>query len=259
MNLFLKFRIIGRCINEVKNWHVPILYYLNIKHGKNLIELKNGLRCYLRDKGDAIAFFENFFLDVNSPSNEFIINMKDVVIDVGAHVGYFTLNASEKAKKGKIFAFEPNSESFNMLQENIEINKIKNAIVVNAGVLDRSGKAELFLSDDYSIGNSMFLEKSDKKEIVNVMSLEEIVKTYHIDKIDFLKLDCEGAEFDIILKLTDELLKKITRISAEIHQSLENHSIKELEEFLSSKGYVVKSIKLLDSNQNLHMLYAIRK
>ena len=253
-----KLKILVRCFKEIENWHAPVLQYFNVIKKKKIIKFKNGLKCYLRDRGDAIAFFENFFLDVNFPSKKFDINESDTVIDIGAHIGFFTIIAAVKAKRGKILAFEPNNKSFELLRENIKLNKFENTIITNSGVLDITGKAELFLSDDYSIGNSMFLEKSDKKEIVEVVTLSDIINAHQIKKINLLKLDCEGAEFKIILNLNDDIIKKIEKITVEVHPKMANRSINELKEFLNKKGFLVQK-RDLGGKEDLHMLYAVNQ
>ena len=117
-DLSRKISIIFKLKKEIKNWKSPILYYLKLKNEENIIEFKNGLKCIIRNKSDAIAFLEVFFLNTNDWIDEFKIKEKDIVIDIGAHVGYFSIHSSINAKNGKIFAFEPYDKSFEILMKN---------------------------------------------------------------------------------------------------------------------------------------------
>ena len=104
----------------------------------------------------------------------------------------------------------------------------------------------------------MVQEKSDKKEIVEVVTLSDIINAHQIKKINLLKLDCEGAEFKIILNLNDDIIKKIEKITVEVHPKMANRSINELKEFLNKKGFLVQK-RDLDSKEGLHMLYAVNQ
>lgn len=92
---------------------------------------------------------------------------------------------------------------------------------------------------------------------MDAFSLRDFVSDNNIEKIDFLKIDCEGAEFEIFLNLEKELLKKINRISAEIHEYDNINSINDLKEFFEKNKFKVKISKILEeSTMKLSMLYA---
>jgi len=225
-------------------------------------EFQDGIKCVIRDKSDAIAFFEIFFLDSYNFLKGFSINKNDVVIDIGAHIGYFTVFASKQAVQGKIYSFEPSSNSFKILKKNISINNLKNVFAENLGVLKNSGHATLFVNENYAITNSIF--KNDKpefsKEDISIISIPDIVKKYQINKIDFLKLDCEGSEYEIILNLPKDVLKKIVKISVEVHSNIENYQFNDLYDFLKANNFEVQKINFAGkSEHNLNLLFAKNK
>jgi len=252
-----KFKIFLKLIKEVKNWYVPLLYYTKVQKGKKIIKFKNGTKCIIRDKSDSIAFFENFFLKTNIPTKEFEINDNDVIIDVGAHIGCFTIEAAKKATKGKIIALEPSKKSYNILKENIKINNFQNIITENLGIWKKTDKISLYLNENNSIVNNIF-KKTSQIEEIDVISLSSCLKKYNIEKIDFLKMDCEGAEFEIILGLTDETLKKIKKISMEVHGMREEYVVEDLVKFLQQHNFTVK-MKSTSKDEKLSMLYAENK
>lgn len=123
----------------------------------------------------------------------------DMALDVGAHIGYFTLIlARAVGSSGKVFAFEPESKNFSMLQKNIEANKFKNVILENFALSSVSGKANLFLDKD-NLGNMSFSASNIPNESLNgkieveSKTLDDYTKK--IDgKINFIKMDVQGAE-----------------------------------------------------------------
>lgn len=258
-NFFIKLDIIIRTILEIDNWHVPILHYFDMRDNEDIVRFRDGTRCIIRNKSDTIAFFENFFLNTNTSPKNFAIKKNDVIIDIGAHIGFFTIYAAKHASKGFVYSFEPSSKSFNLLQKNIKLNKLDNVIIENVGVLKKSGSATLYVDEENSIGNSIFGNKANKKEIVTTVSLHDIFKKFQIERVDLLKMDCEGAEYEIILSLSQDILKKIVRISSEIHK-VENYKVEDLSKYLTENNFEVEYRYLIsDSVNNMPMLYATNK
>jgi FkbM family methyltransferase len=257
-NLIKKISIIFKLKKEIKNWKIPILHYFGLRKKEDIVEFKNGVRCIIRNKSDSIAFLEVFFLNTNDWIEEFKIKEKDIVVDIGAHVGYFSIYSSINAKNGKIFAFEPYSKSFEVLKKNLEINQITNVIPQNLGVTKESGTSTLYFKKNYAIGNSIYKNTdSDSNIEIKTISLQDIIKNNSLQRINILKLDCEGAEYQILLNLDHQTLEKIDKIVSEIHPRIENFKIKDVKEFLTIKGFDVRIIHPLNNiSEGLVMLYA---
>ena len=236
-----KLLLIIKCIKKIKNWHIPILLYLGIIHSSKTVILKNNTKCIIRNKSDAIAFLENFILEANTSHKMFKILEYDTVVDIGAHVGYFTLYATKKAKKGKIISYEPSKKSFEILEKNIEMNKFSNIKLENLAVSKIHGKALLHTSDIDEISNSLYdLNKNCEVEEVETTTLNDIFLKHKLEKIDFLKMDCEGAEYEIIMNASSLILDKIQKISAEIHEEMVPYSKEVIIEKLKNHGFNVK-------------------
>lgn len=136
------------------------------------------------------------------------IKQGDVVLDIGAHIGYYTLIfAKLVGKKGRVYAFEPDPTNFALLKQNVEINGYKNVILVQKAVSNKNGKLELFLGEvntaDHRIYNSHDARKFIKIESIK---LDDYFKDYK-GKISFVKIDIQGAEKVAVLGMS-ELLKK---------------------------------------------------
>jgi FkbM family methyltransferase len=119
------------------------------------------------------------------------------VVDIGAHIGSYTLLASRQVGvSGKVYAFEPNPTNFNLLLRNIKLNHINNVVAVNKAVSNTNDSHRLFIDRKFSGSHSLAvnnLETKDKAEsiIVETMTLD----SYFDDtRIDLIKIDAQGAE-----------------------------------------------------------------
>jgi len=252
LNILRKIFLIPKCISKIKNWQVAVLYYLGNKNEEKEIMLKDGTKCLIRNKSDAIAFFENFILEVNNLEDKFEIKKNDVVIDIGAHVGYFTLYAAKRAQTGMVISFEPTKESFSVLKNNVKINNFQNILINNLAVARISESRTFFVDKKYGISNTFYESNAGlEKEIVQTTTLDEIYDKYNLENIDFLKMDCEGAEFEIILNTSTEILKKIKKISMEIHEDMVPHKVEELIVKLSKNGF---TINIKNSTNGIKMI-----
>jgi FkbM family methyltransferase len=252
LNILRKILLIPKCISKINNWQVAVLYYLGNKNEEKEIVLKDGTKCLIRNKSDAIAFFENFILEVNNLEDKFEIEKNDVVIDIGAHVGYFTLYAAKRAQTGMVISFEPTKESFLVLKNNVKINNFQNIFINNLAVANISESRTFFVDKKYGISNTFYESNTGlEKEIVQTTTLDEIYGKYNLENIDFLKMDCEGAEFEIILNTSTEILKKIKKISMEIHEDMVPHKVEELIAKLSKNGF---TINIKNSTNGIKMI-----
>ena len=134
--------------------------------------------------------------------------------------------AARKAIKGRVIAFEPVKDNYDMLMANLELNDINNAFAENIAIANDNGTRTFHLSSfeaNNSVGyvtggHSLYSSKDHDQQIeVQTATLESVVKKYNIDKIDYLKLDTEGAEFEILLSTPMEIIKKIQQIVMELH------------------------------------------
>nr|AKQ02272.1 FkbM family methyltransferase [uncultured Microgenomates bacterium Rifle_16ft_4_minimus_37633] len=130
------------------------------------------------------------------------------VIDIGAGLGDFSILASKKAEK--VLAFECDKKRFMLMNKNLQANHISKV--------------------------SGFMEK--------VSSLDELFKKYKVRNCDFLKIDCEGAEYKIFQSASRNTLSKIKKIAFEIHIFKKNDYEKylELKRKLKRNNFLLKEI-----------------
>jgi len=145
-------------------------------------------------------------------------NLKDkVVIDVGAHVGLYSLLASLYARK--VISIEPHPINYRLLEINKTINNAQSIHPINAAIVGTKIRHVVQLCESmHSGGASIMMERSSKCYEVPAQTLNEIVEKHvDLDNDVLLKMDVEGAEFDIFRSLDIDLLRRIRFIVMEIH------------------------------------------
>jgi FkbM family methyltransferase len=129
----------------------------------------------------------------------FRIHEGDVVIDVGAHIGIFTVKAARLAdREGIVVAIEPNEENYSFLMANKKINNLKKALPVRGALSDYCGKACLY-SWKGMVGGYSIVEKHSSHYVeVPVFTLDHLARKLDLFQVDFVKIDAEGAELEVL-------------------------------------------------------------
>ena len=166
--------------------------YLTKQLKPEFVEI-DGLKYYLDEKDSLGLSVSQIHEKTETQIVKQEIKKGDVVIDVGSHIGYYTLIfAKLVGNEGKVYSFEANPDNFKLLKKNNEENNFKNVICENMIISDKIGELQMY-SLDSSTANRLFEEKGSKKLKVKSTSLDEYFKE-KLKKIDFVKLDIQGAE-----------------------------------------------------------------
>lgn len=237
----------------IENWYIiPLVYYGLIRKKHYVLKLKNGLTIKMRTKSTDLQAIANVFALEEYQQPGFEINQDDIIIDVGSHIGLFALYASKKCKDGKIFCYEPINENYQLLIENVKNNNIKNIFYYNFAVSDNQEKIKIYLNDD-DAGHSI-IKTTQKFQMVESISLKKIFDENKINKCNFLKLDCEGAEFKILESLPNEYFNRINKIVLEYH--IFNNDFESLEKMKSRLKKLNYNILEKKYSKELGLLYA---
>ena len=167
----------------------------------------------------------------------------EVIFDIGANVGIFTVKVGKKLNKGLIVAIEPSPQNIELLKKNLKLHNLSSVVVVPKAVGNFRGKSK-FLVTPVSGQHRFYgktVEKSEKiNKIIEVdtILLDDIVKELKLIVIDFLKIDVEGAELDV-LKGAEESLKFTKNIAMELHYEGEREEVRR---FLEERGFTVKIV-----------------
>ena len=160
-NFFSKMQIFFNSRKIFKNWHIyPKVYYNLINDEYVIFETKTNLKIKIRTDSTDLMALTNVWMINEYSIEDFQIAQNDTIIDIGAHIGLFSLLVSQLCKTGKILSFEPVRENFDLLVSNLKLNHIENVLPFNMAVSKNSGKLNLFLNDDQS-AHSIFSKSSE--------------------------------------------------------------------------------------------------
>jgi FkbM family methyltransferase len=138
------------------------------------------------------------------------INPGMTILDIGAHVGYYTLLAARLAgSDGRVFSFEPDQDNYALLVHNVQLNGYDNVTTVNQAVSDKSSSRTLFISALDNGRHSMYHQRQPESGSITVSATtaDDYFGEINWPEIDLIKLDVEGSELDVINGMT-ELLKR---------------------------------------------------
>ena len=162
------------------------------------------------------------------------------VIDIGAHIGAYTILASEKVgNTGKVIAIEPEPQNYQRLLENVIINNFKNVVLKKTALSDHNGLERLYISPS-SVRHSLLPQEGKITSIeVIVKTLDILLEELHIKKVDIIKIDVEGAEIEVIKGAKETLQNNPDAkiIVASYHYPGE---VKEVQDFLHNMGFKTK-------------------
>ena len=233
-------------IKNIKNWPQYYVYKFGFAHPNAIsFQTRKGLTIDVPigvlSEFKEVYFGENYITPFGMDcSGEY------TVIDVGANVGFFSLFAYERFPNAKIFSFEPVPNNFKKLKRHIVKNGCDRIHCYLQAVTKENGKTSIWvdptqdITTNASIRNT--LHQGQPLEIETI-SLTGIFNYLKIASCDLLKLDCEGAEFEIIYETPIEVLKKVKRFAMEVHQThiLPRNNLKELRSYLDNLGFSTKT------------------
>lgn len=171
----------------------------------------------------------------------------DVVVDVGANIGYYTLIfARLVGKEGRVFAFEPDPDNFALLKKNVEVNGYKNVIIEQKAVSDKSGQIKLYLNPE-NVGMHRIYRSNYAHESIQVESITLDDYFNNFDrKIDLVKMDIEGAEISAFkgmrsLAQNNPDLKIVTEFVPAFISEF-NYKSEDFLELLAQSGFILYEI-----------------
>ncbi len=199
------------------------------------LRLRNGLQFIVRPgTSDRATINEIFIQNTYLADPRFAIAAGDRVLDIGANVGAFTLWAARAAPQGKIVAVEPEAGNFAILQQNVALNRAENVELLQAAVGAREGQAVISAG---GVLSSTAGGAGSSVQAVPQVTLASLVA--RLGEVDLLKMDCEGAEFDIFFSTPLPVLQKIRRITMEYHNASAEKSGVALRDFFIAADFEV--------------------
>jgi len=155
----------------------------------------------------------------------------DVVLDIGAHIGAVSIVLARLNPHLTIYAYEPARSNYAMLTANLAANRVTNVHAIREAIAGSRGTLELLWSADASAGATAYLSPAARdrlgasgwlRESVNAVTLDDVFERHGITRCAFLKLDCEGAEWDVAR--SSESLARVDRMALELHAPFSRHA-----------------------------------
>ena len=186
--------------------------------------------------------------------NDFVnVEENDVVVDIGFNYGLFSM-VSLKNNPSKIIAFEPNPKLVSNYQKFFNHEKIE---LHQKAVSNKEGT--VFFNENNDPGMSTLLSDINTHNInatyeVELINFYQFLQKNNINQIDYLKVDCEGGEYDIFDCIPNEYLtNQVKKIALEFHHKFEDEKVQKLYNKITSCGF---ETKIMHDNGSIGMIYA---
>ncbi|MEM1321919.1 MAG: FkbM family methyltransferase [Bacteroidota bacterium] len=165
---------------------------------------------------DAVSLLHSIFVE-REYAPFFPFYREATIVDIGAHYGYFTLFALKNTQpSSRFFCIEPSPDNFEVLEKNLAAQQSTAIQCLNLAIARTSGPQQLYTGPSYN--HSLFSDTKEGKTIpVKGLSVDDLLEELAVEKVDFLKMDCEGAEYPALLHCSSEALDKIQTIALEFH------------------------------------------
>jgi FkbM family methyltransferase len=180
-------------------------FYFNKRHFKEnefYVFYSNGHFEYKFDNGVEFSSYEDLTDELKRSLKGYLekhsLRPGETVVDCGSYIGEFTLYAAKAVgQSGRVIAFEPDPAIFRKLMANIELNGFKNITALNKGLWSKPGTLK-FVGDSIKGYSFMSADKDAGAIDVPVVSLDDELERLNIKRVDFIKMDVEGAELEAI-------------------------------------------------------------
>ncbi|NEP39704.1 MAG: FkbM family methyltransferase [Okeania sp. SIO2H7] len=252
------------------------------------ITFPNKLECYyISSKEETEFIFREIFIEQQHLKNGIVIKEGDCIFDVGANIGLFPLFLNRFAQSLKIYSFEPIEPIFEVLQENMHLHSMENVLLFNYGLSSENNPEAVFSFYPNMAANST-IKPEEQLELPEVLqsslnlnqkqleyftrssqvagelkTLSSVIKELEIQTIDLLKIDVEGAEYEVLQGIEEKDWSKIKQIIIEVHDR--QGRVEQMKKMLNGYGFdlTVEKNDLLPAEiskvLNAYNLYATRK
>jgi len=233
-------RALASQVRHFQNWPEIWSAY---RAGETLpqFQLRNGLVLHHTSSDDPIFLFREIFLENCYFSPGFYKpKASDLVLDVGANIGFFALYLQSLAPGIQIHCFEPGEEARSRLAHNIASNRLDSSVSVHpVAIFNAETTLELkdaALSAHRSVFASEYVEASGSTS-VQAIPLEKALLLAGSRRVDLLKIDVEGAEIEIVEGASPSCWQNIARVVVEYHDLLRPGCKERVARALAARGY----------------------
>jgi FkbM family methyltransferase len=189
-----------------------------------------------------------------------------VVLDIGAHIGRYSLMAAEAVgRSGRVFAFEPDKSNACLLKTNAQLNNLDQIKIVQAAAGNKTGTIDILVSDVDTMWTSTRPKWTDalhygqaplhtKMERVPLVAIDDFLREHNIGHVALMKIDVEAAELDVLAGAKASLSAgRIGQVIVEVHQPLVSPT--EVSAILTSYNY--KFEKIANSEEEFYAIHDV--
>lgn len=215
--------LVKEVIKKNVNWLSFFLDFFSLTRGNFIIfQMRNGLKYMVRARTWDRGVITRIHLADEYSLSQLSLPKDSTIIDIGAHIGIFSIFISKNVNQ--VFSFEPIPENYSLFKKNIQLNMLEGKIhAFNLAISDIRGKINISLSPINTAGHSEY-EDNKNHITVNAITLKDVFNNNNIKKCDLLKIDTEGAEYKILYSLTSDYFKIIKIIVFEYHNINSNNN-----------------------------------
>lgn len=251
MKLGMYCRLLARMILIVRNWPVYWLNRFGMTKGNVVYKLRNGMTITSRRFSVDGGALNDVWFDESYEANNFGVALDwqacRTILDIGANIGTFTAYAAYRAPNARIVSVEPEPGNLAMLTQNVAANALQGRVtIVPAAMGGTNGTVTLHATDKSSGGHSLYHRYGNTHDVsVPMIALGTLLEQQGIDRCDYLKLDCEGGEYEALYSLRADQLQRIQFLAVEYHHfsSDPRHTPDRLRAYLQEHGFRITAGK----------------
>ncbi|QEC67082.1 FkbM family methyltransferase [Panacibacter ginsenosidivorans] len=230
---------------------ISLYFVFKFKHATKIKVPGISSAFFLRKNTSDAAVFDQVFLH-----GDYNINFSfvpTVIVDAGANIGLFTIVMKNRFPEAKVICVEPDKDNYEILKKNV--SGYKNVELMHAGLW--SSETKLNVVDKYEMGHSaLVVEENKEKGDVQAITIDMLMRTQHIDRIDVLKIDIETSERELFLQNYEEWLPKVRLIIIELHDWMKDGCSKPFFEAINKSfnkySYAICGANTIIENKDLN-------
>ncbi len=260
-----KGKTVLQLITQLKNW--PTFLYdalqKNSASSNRLIQYhyRNGASMTVRaGTDDKWALTEVFMKHPYDHSKFHPLGESPTTVDLGAHIGSFTVQTARAFPHARIVAVEASQATHKLLQKNIMLNNLTNVTAIHCAIAPEEGEVTLRVDPSRSVFSSRVASVGNSQgtiELTPACTIESLMEKYKLSQIDFLKCDIEGSEFDIFLNLPAHIWKRLKNVSLEYHLFQKGRTGYRLRQIFIDHGFDI--LEFTPARPDVGMLKAKRR
>jgi FkbM family methyltransferase len=225
-----------RLVGQIRNWPSYLWNYLSRRRRPAEYRLRNGWRLI-----DGTGTLAGTIAVVFVRREYGRLSDLRTIVDIGANMGSFTIFAAMNNPNATIYSFEPEKRNFDFLRQNVEINSLEKRVhTFPCAVSASAGQRKMAIRT--SPLNTLVVENGERAlQTVDCVSLQSILHDHGLDTIDLLKMNCEGAEYEILENCASADFARLLNIRLEYH-TLDSgkRNGDALAKFLEKQGYRIQ-------------------